>query len=144
MTRDAESGIASTPNHPKRSISAPRANWAAIRTAVVATIPIRGPATVIERMMTAPITPPSSIHLGPSTPRARPSSERRVARSTVSATRPPMTEAHARASIVPIRSLSRPWTAICTAPARPAIIARTVASEVELTRGRLSSGPVAR
>ena len=35
-----------------------------MRTDVVATMPMRGPATVIARMMSALITPPSSIHFG--------------------------------------------------------------------------------
>jgi len=46
---------------------------------------------------------------------------------------PPMTAAVATASRLPTRSPSRPWTAICTAPPRPAAKARAAASPVELT-----------
>ena len=61
-TRGQESATCSTPNQPKRSIAVARANCAAMRNAVVATIPIRGPAMVIARMMKTLATPPSSCH----------------------------------------------------------------------------------
>ena len=125
--------IRSTPNHPYRSITAASVNCAAIRTAVVATRPMRGPATVIARMMSAPMTPPSSIHFGEPSASPTPPSDRRTASSTVSATTAPMSEAVATASRAPTRSPSRPWTAIWTAPPKPAARARMPAKAVELT-----------
>ena len=38
----------------------------------MATMPMRGPATVIEMMMTALMSPPSSIHFGPEKPACTP------------------------------------------------------------------------
>ena len=49
-----------------RSMTAASANCAAIRNAVVATTPMRGPATVIARMMKTLMTPPRSCHFGTS------------------------------------------------------------------------------
>ena len=63
-TRGQPTAIRSTPNQPNRSMTVASANWAAIRTDVVATIPMRGPATVMARMMSALMTPPRSIHFG--------------------------------------------------------------------------------
>src|SRR3990170_6619551 len=94
---------------------------------------MRGPATVMARMMNTLITPPSSCHFGPPTASETPPSDRRVRRSALTAITPPMTAAVATASRLPTRSPSRPWTAICTAPPRPAAKARTAASPVELT-----------
>ena len=50
-TRGQPTVIRSTPNQPSRSITVASANCAAISTDVVATIPMRGPAIVIARMM---------------------------------------------------------------------------------------------
>ena len=63
-TRGQPIASRSTPNHPNRSMIAASVNCDAIKTAVVATIPIRGPAMVIARMMSALIRPPRSIHFG--------------------------------------------------------------------------------
>ena len=129
--RDQASATCSTPNQPKRSIAVARENWPTIRKAVVATIPIRGPATVIARTITTLMSPPSSIHFGPAKPPRRPSRLRRATRSTASAVTPPMTTAQASASRLPIRSPSRPCTATWTAPPSPATNANDAATPVE-------------
>ena len=107
-TRGQDRATCSTPNQPYRSITAASANCAAIRKAVVATIPIRGPATVIEKTMKTPMTPPRSCHFGPSKASPIPPSDRRTTSRAVSARTPPTTAAVVSASRLPTRSPSLP------------------------------------
>ena len=83
-------------------------------------MPMRGPATVIARMMRALITPPSSCHFGPATASPTPTSERRASRSTPRASggsdratrsRPPRCSRRGRRAVPELRS-ERPRRAL--------------------------------
>ena len=113
--------IWSTPNRPKRSITAPITSWPAIRIPIVAVAPMRGWAKVIVSTTSRPIAPPAHIHFGASKRLAEPAEPAAGRRAGARATRTSCTHvAKVSASSTPMREPKRPITATCTEPASPA------------------------
>ena len=129
-TRVHSSGICSTPNQPKRSISAATIRLPVITSPIVAATPIFGAAKVIESTMNALRIPPSHIHNGWWKASPTPASDRRATSSTRIPVAPATSVENPTASTVPTRSPSRPSAAACTEPAKPAEIDITTASAV--------------
>ena len=101
-----------------------------ITSPIAAATPIFGAAKVIERTMNALRIPPSHIHTGWWTAWPTPASDRRATSSTRIPVAPATSVEKPTASTVPTRSPSRPSTAACTEPAKPAEIDITTASAV--------------
>ena len=87
---------------------------------MVAKVPIRGAAKVIERTTIAPMTPPSQSQGGSRTPATTPPKPWRATSTREQTMMAAPSEPKAVASSTPIRRPKAPLTATCTDPATPA------------------------
>src|SRR6266545_1618066 len=106
---------------------------------IVAKVPIRGAANVIERTTIAPMTALSQSHGGSRTPASTPSKPWRATSTREQTMMAAPSEPKAVASSTPIRRPKAPLTATCTEPATPATREMKIAVELADTAASITA-----